>query len=125
VIAGPRPPPTEEELHDASKALFISHCDKLSVEQREVIQWAIGFARGRLDLPADEHDARNTMRLRVLLGTLLQEIPAPKLGRMVEIIATMRGDQALAALQVATWHHEGMAAFVAELADRLQPKREA
>lgn len=70
--------------------------------------------------PAARDRAR--LRLAVLLASLLDRVPPVTLGQIVEHTAKDDDSQLESRLAARTWFHDGLAAFVRELAERLQPE---
>jgi hypothetical protein len=66
--------------------------------------------------------ARALLRLEALFGALLDRVPIVALGQLVEHIARDDDSQIESRLAARTWHHDGVRAFVRELAGRLQPE---
>jgi hypothetical protein len=62
------------------------------------------------------------LRLEALLAELLDTVPLVTLGQLVLPIATDDDGQLEARLAGGTWYHDGVRAFVRELAERLQPE---
>jgi hypothetical protein len=67
--------------------------------------------------------SRGSLRLEAFIGALLEYVPLPTLGQLALNVST--DDEAELASRLAgdTWHHDGVRAFVRELAERLQPER--
>jgi hypothetical protein len=62
------------------------------------------------------------LRLEALLGAILDRVAPTALGQLVELIARDDDSQIESRLAARTWHHDGLRAFVRELAERLQPE---
>jgi hypothetical protein len=66
--------------------------------------------------------ARARLRLEALLAALLDRVPAVTLGQLVERIARYDDGGPGPNPGARTWRHDGLSAFVHELAERLQPE---
>lgn len=66
-------------------------------------------------------EQRNQANLRLLVAMLLDELEVPplRLARLVEGIKALTDGEVAAALKFRTWHHAGLEAFVADLAEAL------
>jgi hypothetical protein len=66
--------------------------------------------------------ARARLRLEAFIGELLESVPLVTLGQLVLHIASDDDVQLDSRLAGGTWYHDGVRAFVCELAERLQPE---
>jgi hypothetical protein len=64
---------------------------------------------------------RFRLNLEAFIASMLERMPLPELGRLVESIATAHAATLHGRANAAAWHHDGVMAFVEELAERLMP----
>lgn len=75
--------------------------------------------RAELDALTSDHEGFY-LRVRWFIAQLLERIPAPELGRIIQNVASSSPEQLDAKAMVATWHHTGLYSYLAVLATLLK-----